>query len=136
MTNSNRPASNDPVDDSIRAALRAEQADLLRDLEEPGIFSRIATAMRLGPRWVTAYVFTASIALMAVGIWCGIRLFAATEVRELVLFATGLLAILMAILAMKVWFWMQMEKYVLLREVKRLELQVARLVERIGRAGT
>jgi len=32
---------------------------------------------------------------------------------------------------LKMWFWMQMDKYVVLREVKRLELQVARLSSRI-----
>jgi hypothetical protein len=130
MNPPNRQPAERTIDDSIRAALRSEQADLLRDLDEPGLVDRTLTAMRQGPRWATVYVFTVGIALTAVAIWCGVRLFGAAEAREAILFATGLLASLIMTVAIKTWFWMQMEKYVVLRELKRFELQIARLVER------
>lgn len=127
---SHRQPGDRTVDDSIRAALRAEQADLLRDLDEPGLVDRTLTAMRQGPRWATIYVFTVGIVLTGFAIWCGVRLYGAVEAREAILFATGLLASLIMTVAIKTWFWMQMEKYVVLRELKRFELQIARLVER------
>jgi hypothetical protein len=33
---------------------------------------------------------------------------------------------------LKIWFWMEMHKNAVLREVKRLELQIARLAARDG----
>ena len=41
--------------------------------------------------------------------------------------AIGLTALAMV----KMWFWMELEKNAIVREVKRLELQVARLVARL-----
>lgn len=121
------------VDDKIRQALLAEDDDLLKDLSEPGIFERMFTAMRQGPRWATVYVLVASVALTIAAIWFAVRFFSATETRELLAWATGFLAALLMVAMLKMWFWMQMEKYVVLRELKRLELQVSRLVERMDK---
>jgi hypothetical protein len=120
------------VDDAIRKALRAENEDLLKDLAEPGIFSRMLIAMRQGPRWTTVYVMAMSGALTVAAIWFAVRFFSATEIREMIAWATGFLAALLMVAMLKLWFWLQMEKYVILREMKRLELQVARLAEREG----
>lgn len=120
------------VDETIRQALRAEDDDLLKDLAEPGIVDRMTTAMRKGPRWTTVFVILVGIALHAVLIWFAVMFFTTTETRAMIGWATGFLFITIFIVAMKIWFWMQMEKYVLLRELKRLEAQVARLVEKIS----
>jgi hypothetical protein len=120
------------VDDAIRKALRAENEDLLKDLAEPGIFSRMLIAMRQGPRWTTVYVMAMSVALTIAAIWFAVRFFGATETREMIAWSTGFLAALLMVAMLKLWFWLQMEKYVILREMKRLELQVARLAEREG----
>ena len=39
---------------------------------------------------------------------------------------------MLAVAMLKMYFWMEMNKNVTLREVKRLELQIARLVSREG----
>ena len=118
------------VDDTIRKALRAEDDDLLKDLREPGIFDRMLIAMRQGPRWTTVYVMVMSVALTIAAIWFAVRFFGATETRGMIAWATGFLTALLMVAMLKLWFWVQMEKYVVLRELKRLEAQVARLVER------
>ncbi|QOJ00545.1 MAG: hypothetical protein HRU70_08595 [Phycisphaeraceae bacterium] len=125
--------SPEPIDDRIRAALRGEVDDLLRDLDEPGIVSRTITAVRRGPRWVTVYLFVVSLGLTAWAVYSVVRLLGAEETRGQVLWAVSVLASLQVITAIKAWFWMQMEKYVLLREVKRMEWQVAGLAERLGK---
>lgn len=121
------------VDDAIRKALRVEDDDLLKDLAEPGIFDRMLIAARQGPRWTTVYVFTVSIGLLIAAIWFAVRFFSATETREMIAWATGFLAAMLMVAMLKIWFWLQMEKYVLLRELKRLELQIARLAEQPNR---
>jgi hypothetical protein len=121
------------IDESIRQALRAEDDDLLKDLSEPGITARALTAMRQGPRWTTIHVMFTSVALTIAAIWFAVRFFNASETREMIAWATGFIVAMLMVAALKMWFWMQMEKYVLLRELKRLELQVARLAERRDR---
>jgi len=119
------------VDETIRKALQAEDEDLLRDLAEPGIFERLTTAMRRGPRWTT-FVIVLGLALHGLLIWFAVEFFTATETRAMIAWATGFIFITLFLVAMKIWFWMQMEKYVVLREIKRLEAQVARLAERMA----
>jgi Family of unknown function (DUF6768) len=118
-------------DDTIKAALKEDQEDLLKDFDEPGLFSQVITPFRHGPRWATVFVFTFSFVFFALQIWTAIRFFQATEVQHMIAWATGFLTCGMAVGMLKMWFWMQMDKYVVLREVKRLELQVARLSSRI-----
>ncbi len=134
MTSTSQHPRPDPTDDAIRDALRAENDDFLRDLDEPGVLARTITALRQGPRWTTAYVVLASTLFGVAGTYAVYRLLNAVETREMILWSTCVLASLIVVTAIKIWFWMQMEKYVVLREVKRLEFQVARLVERGSRA--
>jgi Family of unknown function (DUF6768) len=118
-------------DDTIKAALREDNDDLLKDFDEPGLFSQAMTTLRRGPRFAKILAFTFSFVFFALQIWTAIRFFQATEVQHMIAWATGFLTCGMAVGMLKMWFWMQMDKYVVLREVKRLELQVARLSSRI-----
>ncbi|TVQ33107.1 MAG: hypothetical protein EA376_03365 [Phycisphaeraceae bacterium] len=122
----------DRVDEFIRQSLRIEDEELLKDLPEAGITGRLFTALRRMPLWARWFVLAGGIVLHIVMIWFIIRFFNATETQEMIAWATGFLLITIFIVAMKIWVWMQMEKYVILRELKRLELQIARLAEREG----
>ncbi|MEZ5960449.1 MAG: DUF6768 family protein [Hyphomonadaceae bacterium] len=55
-----------------------------------------------------------------------------TDVRETVIWTAGALWAAIAVAMLKMYFWMEMNKNVVLREVKRLELQMARLAARDG----
>lgn len=119
-------------DDTIKAALREDNEDLLKDFDEPGLFSQAMTTMRRGPRWIKVLVFTFSFVFFILQIWTAVRFFQATEVQHMIAWATSFLVCAMAVGMLKMWFWMQMDKYVVLREVKRLELQVARLSDKLN----
>jgi hypothetical protein len=120
------------VDDRIRQALRAEDDELLKDLNEPGVLAQTLTTMRVAPRWTIAFVFVWTLAFMVAAVWFAVKFFSAEEIQHMIAWATGFIGAMLMVMALKLWFWMQMDKYVMLREVKRLELQVARLVERLG----
>jgi len=51
-------------------------------------------------------------------------------VRETVIWTAGALWAAIAVAMLKMYFWMEMNKNVVLREVKRLELQIARLASK------
>jgi len=113
------------TDQTAAKPLRASDDDLLRDLREPGPFGRMQLAARYGTRWTTIYVMVMSVVLTIVAVWCAVRFFGATETREMIAWATGFLASLLMVAMLKLWFWIQMEKYILLREIMRLQRQIA-----------
>ena len=55
---------------------------------------------------------------------------AAVEVREVVAWSVGAILAMLGVAMLKMYFWMEMNKNVVLREVKRLELQIARVAAR------
>ncbi|RMH30509.1 MAG: hypothetical protein D6693_00295 [Planctomycetota bacterium] len=120
------------TDDAIRRALRAERDDLLADLDEPNMLSQALTTMRRGTRWINALVIVFTLVFFGLQIWTAVRFFGATEVKHMIAWAVGFSFCALAVAMLKLWFWMQMDKYVILREVKRLELQVARLSEKLA----
>lgn len=100
--------------------------DLLKDLNEQGIFAQVLTTMQKTPRWAVTYIGLASLIFIGAAIWFAVEFFRATEMHHMIAWATGFIAAMLIIIAIKVWFWMQMVKYVLLREIKRLEQRFAR----------
>jgi RNA polymerase sigma factor (sigma-70 family) len=70
----------------------------------------------------------------AVGIYCALEFFRAPEVRGMLLWGAGTALFMTMTLAMKVWYWMELNKHSVTREVKRLELQVAHLASELRAA--
>jgi hypothetical protein len=77
-------------------------------------------------------VFAAVItfALFGAFLYCAWHMFATTDARDTVLWSVGAILTMLGVAMLKMHFWMEMNKNLVLREVKRLELQVARLASR------
>ena len=114
------------VDELIDEALDAEERELLRTLDEPGFF-RQASGVFSGPTgWINVVMMFWSAVLFIAGVWAGWRFFEASEpVTQL---RWGLPAMLLLVFAgmLKMALIPRLESNRLLREVKRLELQLAR----------
>jgi hypothetical protein len=120
------------IDDAISKALAQEERELLDRLAaEPSMHAQAFAVMRGRHRVLVGSSIAVMVALVALAAWCAVRFFEAEEVRDLLLFATGFVLAILNVLAIKVWFWMELVKNSVVREVKRLELQVARLGERV-----
>lgn len=111
------------LDDEIRKALGNGDAGYDLDREE-GVFRQMASLYRGKLRWmaiiatVEAIVFTVLIVLAA------IEFFQAEETKWQIYYATSVLLLALLLVLIKVWGWTQMNRYVLQREIKRLELRV------------
>jgi hypothetical protein len=115
------------LDKAIRKALSAEDAAFLDKLDrETPIDEMLHT---FTGRWAYLNVFAALITFAAFGaaIYCVWNAFQTLDVRETVLWSVGASVAMLAVAMLKIWFWMEMHKNQVLRELKRLELQVARL---------
>lgn len=118
--------SADPTEATLRAALGDEQRDT--------IMSLFADAFRGQSRVLAGITLVAQFAITAAAVACAIGLFGADTTRGQILYATGFLWAMSAVGLIKTWFWMQIQRNRVLREVKRLELQVSRLADASARA--
>jgi hypothetical protein len=119
------------LDQAIRQALSAEDAEFLARFEKEAPLHEQVLGTFTG-QWAALNVFAAllTFAIFGAFAYCVWNLFETTDVRETVLWSAGALWTALAVGMLKMWFWMEMQKNAILREMKRLELQVARLAAR------
>ena len=136
MTHSTGNTSSDPgnnFDEEIRRALAAdEELAGFGTSDNPtagdqSIFKELFEIFRGRQRWLNLLGVVFQLIYLGLGIWSAFRFFEAEALGDQILFATGFLACLGVTMAFKIWFWMVLNRNSVLREVKRLELQVARL---------
>lgn len=114
------------LDNAIREALSAEDAAFLARFEQEGKFSEAMGTFR-GPSGALN-VFAAIITFAMFGgfLYCGWNAIQAEALRDTVLWSAGAIITMLAVAMLKMYFWMEINRNATLREVKRLELQVAR----------
>lgn len=64
------------------------------------------------------------------GAFCIWRFATATDVPAMLIWGALAGAALSAVSLLKIWFWMELHRQSIMREIKRLELQIARLAAR------
>jgi len=120
------------IDDKIRRALEATDADLADEFDgDQSMMEMVFDTFRGTQKWLTFLAIFGSFVFMAGSVFGIIQLFKAQETREHILWALGVVFCFIAISLMKIWFWMQMNRNSILREIKRVELQVARLAGKL-----
>ena len=65
-------------------------------------------------------------------LYCAIQFFDTDITNEMIKWGIGALVFLFGVSMLKIFAWMQMDKNALMREIKRLELQVSSLSSRIS----
>ena len=114
------------LDRKIEEALSAEDRDLLDQYGEQGLFGQLFSVYdgKIGGIAIVATLITFLLFLGAV--YCGWRFFAADAAIDAARWGAGVVMLMVMVGFMKIWFWMRMESNRILREVKRVELQIAR----------
>lgn len=115
------------VDRLIRESLEAEGVQGLDQLGEPGLPEMVTEVFRGRMRWYGG-MFLAMILVCSVGaVVCFWQMFRTDEVPHLMRWGAGLFLCTTAALGGKNWYWMQLERIAMTREIKRVELLVAQL---------
>jgi hypothetical protein len=116
----------DDLDRKIEEALNAEDRVLLERFGEQGLLGQWTGVYRgaMGGMAVLATIFTFALTLAAV--YCGYRFFGAAEAVDAARWGAGTILFLVMVGFLKLWFLLRMESNRVLREIKRLELQIAR----------
>lgn len=115
------------LDRQIEEALEAEDRDLLKKFGEQGVFAQMFSVYDGKMRWLAVMATVMTFALFIGAVYCAWKFFGATDAVLATRWAAAALVLMIMVGFLKLWFWMRMESNRILREVKRVELQVARL---------
>jgi hypothetical protein len=122
------------IDDAIHQALTDEDRDFLAKFEkEPNTLVQVAGVFRGPLGWIYITLLVAAVILAPFGLYSAFQFFTATELRPLFYWGFGVTGILLVLSVVRIVFFMQINTNRLLRELKRVELQVARLAAQANR---
>ncbi len=122
------------IDEQIRAALKdGAPTDLLPAFDEQSLFSQAMQIFRGRNRMINLLMVVCSLGCVGLSGYAAFRFYWAVDVKELIAWSVAFLAGILAVSVMKIWAWLEMEKYSTIREIKRLELQVVALREQMQR---
>ena len=120
------------LDKKIRDALREEDAEIFDDIGgEPSMLEMVFETFRGKHRWLVLLTMFWTLVFFVLGVLSAVQFFTREDAREMLLWAIGFIFCMSAVSMLKVWFWMELNKNAITREIKRLELQIARLAARI-----
>lgn len=116
------------IDERIRKALSAEDRMFLEQLDSHRtLYGDITATFHGHTRWLNFLGWIAGFVLFAVAIYCGWQFITQTDSRSMHLWGAGATVSAIGLCIFKLWFFMELQRSAILREVKRVELQVARL---------
>ena len=115
------------VDELIREALTAEDADGLASLGEPGLPDLVTDVFRGRMRWYAAMFLAMILVCSVLALYCGARFLGTEDVPQMLRWGAGFFLCVIAALGGKNWYWMQMERLAITRDIQRVELLIAHL---------
>ncbi len=120
------------LDDLIREALAAEDAEALEGLEDRSAVELLTEVFRGRQRLYAIGGVVINLVFVVIGVAAAVA-FARAEDTETMLLYAGASALSFAIvITVKIWYWFEMTRLALTREVKRVELQVVQLARKIS----
>ena len=115
------------IDRKIDDALDAEEQELLRSLEEQGFFAQ-AIGVFGGPAgWASGMMMAAQAVAFVAGVWAAWNFFEAGEPAQQLRWGLPAAVLLIVATMIKLALVPRMESNRLMRELKRIELQIARV---------
>ena len=80
--------------------------------------------------WFPAQIVRRARPLTVLIVLAGIAFFRTEDTKSQIFYATSVLLLALLLVLVKFWGWLQMSRYAVQREIKRVELRVMELVER------
>lgn len=115
------------VDRKIQEALARSSSDIEVFANQQSLLHDILQIFKGRNWWINSIMVVVTLAIFVLCIYSGVRFYHATELKEIVGWSMTLIVSALCISILKIWSWLEMEKYSLIREIKRVELQVAML---------
>lgn len=121
------------IDKRIEEALSEEDRALHDQFGEQGLFGQLGGLFQGKLVWLSMVTFVVATVMFAIGAWAAWNFYQEDSVVAMLKWAGLAWFGLTAQIMIKLWSWMRMESNRVIREVKRLELQIARSNGRVAR---
>ena len=125
------PSKPDELDRKIQQALSAEDAELFGEGGEMALHEMMIGSFKSRLRGWLIYAMVITTIFSVIMFYCIYRAFTADDNDIKLLWCFGILFAGIPTGLMKMWWFMQMDKINVLREIKRVELQIATLASRL-----
>lgn len=116
---------NEKIDELIKETLTADEAKFYEELEEQNILGKLGDVYKSKVGWLAITMNIVHIICFGLFVYCLIQFFDTESTNELIKWASAGFLCMIFMGMLKLYVWMQMDKNDLLRELKRLELQVS-----------
>ncbi|MEM9648131.1 MAG: DUF6768 family protein [Bacteroidota bacterium] len=118
------------IDKLIKEALSQEEAKFYDELGEQNILEKLGGVFKGKTAWLAIIMNLVNLVIFGLLIYCVVQFLDTEATNALIKWGVGITACLASMSMIKLFVWMQMDKNDLLRELKRLELQVSALAHK------
>ncbi|WP_366523625.1 DUF6768 family protein [uncultured Kordia sp.] len=120
------------IDKLIKETLTEEESKFYDELDEQGLWGMFKSIFQGKLGWLAVIMNIVNLIAFGVFIYCLVQFFSVEETNEMLKWGMGIVICLMINAMIKIYAWMQMDKRAILREMKRLELQISSLASKIS----
>ncbi|MFC4721829.1 DUF6768 family protein [Geojedonia litorea] len=120
------------IDQLIKDTLTKEEAKFYDELEEQNVFEMLVGLFRGKNKWIIILMNVVTLIFFGLFVYCTVQFLDTEVTNELIKWGIGGFVCLMTVSMLKIFAWMQMDKNALIREMKRLELQVSSLSTKLS----
>ncbi|WP_298494904.1 DUF6768 family protein [uncultured Algibacter sp.] len=120
------------IDKLIKETLTEEEAKFYENLDEQNVIQMIGGLFQGKNKWLLVLMNLVTVIFFALFIYCLVQFFNVESTKELLKWALGSIIFLIGVSMLKVFAWMQMDKNAIIREIKRLELQLSSLSSKLS----
>jgi len=120
------------IDKLIKETLSQEEAKFYDELEEQNLFQMLAGLFKGKNSWMIILMNIVNLAFFVLFVYCVIQFFNTEITNELIKWGMGAFACFTVVGMLKLFAWMQMDKNALIREIKRLEIQISSLSSKLS----
>lgn len=119
--------SDKEIDNLIHEALSKEESAYFDEMGEQNIPQQLFGLFQGKNRWMNVLMVIMNIIVLAISVYAFIHMLEAEVINDKLEWMFYTLISFMSMMLFKMWGWNQMDKNVLMREIKRLEYQVSLL---------
>lgn len=123
------------IDRLITESLSKDEAEFYKQFDEENIFKKWINVYKGKDGWLAVLLTILNILFVIIAIYFAYHVINEESVLELLRYSVGFFFSMIIIAMLEIWIWMEIQKNAVLREIKRLEFQVAVLMEKTEASG-
>ena len=120
------------VDLLIKEALTKEEAKFYDTLDEQNLLQMFGGIFDGKNKWIVVMMNIVNVIVLGLFVYCIVQFFSTEVTNELIKWSVAGVICILILSMLKLYMWMQMDKNSIIRELKRLELQVSVMSSKVS----